>query len=325
LHVWGMCMDRCVLLVDAGYLFAQGGYATHGTKARHRLVLDPSRLISELKSMVEQHSGMALLRTYWYDGAQGGIPTAEHQRIARVPFVKLRMGRINNANQQKGVDALIYRDLMTLATERAVSEAYLLSGDDDLREGVIFAQDRGMRVSLIGISHKGKTNQSQELFYEVDDRMNLSQDILNNSLTLIPLQPSLLTLGNTIAPAALPGPVGVAEAAEPATLRGAPSIGREYGHEWWGSAKTETRASVLQAAPVIPKTLDVDLIRFAERDFGRSLRGEETTKRDVRRGFWEAIRIEDAASHTSQDDGEPNAAISADRAADSSSPGSTCA
>ena len=77
-----------------------------------------------------------VLRTYWYDGAKDGIPTTEQQRIAALANVKLRLGRLNTNNQQKGVDALIYRDLMTLASERAVTDAFLVSGDEDLREGV---------------------------------------------------------------------------------------------------------------------------------------------------------------------------------------------
>ncbi len=38
--------------------------------------------------------GLPLLRTYWYDGAKDGIPTADHQRIAALPNLKLRLGRI---------------------------------------------------------------------------------------------------------------------------------------------------------------------------------------------------------------------------------------
>ena len=68
-----------------------------------------------------------------------------------MPNVKLRLGRINAKNQQKGVDALIYRDLTTLARERAICDAFLLAGDEDLREGVKAAQDMGVRVTLIGI------------------------------------------------------------------------------------------------------------------------------------------------------------------------------
>ena len=41
---------------------------------------------------------------------------------------------------------------MTLARDRAIAEAFLLAGDEDLREGVKEAQDQGVRVTLIGVS-----------------------------------------------------------------------------------------------------------------------------------------------------------------------------
>jgi uncharacterized LabA/DUF88 family protein len=92
------------------------------------------------------------------------VPTTDQQIIAALPNVKLRLGRLNSRMEQKGVDALIYRDLMTLARERAVSDALLVSGDEDLREGVRSAQDMGVRVTLVGIDPSGKDfNQSRDL------------------------------------------------------------------------------------------------------------------------------------------------------------------
>lgn len=269
----GLAVDRCVLLVDAGYLFAQGGLAVCGTKARHELSLDASRIIGGLSDFVTSHAGLPLLRTYWYDGAQQGIPTAEHQRIAQVPYVKLRMGRINGTGQQKGVDALIYRDLMTLATERAATDAYLLSGDDDLREGVIYAQDRGMRVTLLGIANQRKTNQSQELRYEVDDRLIVNEALLKSVFSRVPQQPQLPLVADN-AP--------TAELTPSAT-------GSEYAREWLAQATDDARAALLEGRPTIPGTLDIDLLRSAERRLGRSLRGDDATKRKVRSGFWNAI------------------------------------
>ena len=85
---------------------------------------------------MEDHNGgrFTCLRTYWYDGATNAVPTPDHEQIGGLPYVKVRLGRLIRG-EQKGVDALIYRDLMTLARERAITCAYLLSGDEDLREG----------------------------------------------------------------------------------------------------------------------------------------------------------------------------------------------
>ena len=144
-------MDRCAVFVDAGYLYAEGGKLTgHGPSRRH-VRLDASGANQFLVDLAVTACRLPVLRTYWYDGARDGIPTAEHQAISDLPNVKLRLGRLNRRNQQKGVDALIYHDLMTLARERAISDAFLLSGDEDLREGVRAAQEIGVRVTLIGI------------------------------------------------------------------------------------------------------------------------------------------------------------------------------
>ena len=127
-------MDRCGIFIDAGYLFAAGGQLCGYGPARGDVELD-SLIASEFFAKLASEScGLPLLRTYWYDGAKDGIPTADHQRIAALPNLKLRLGRINARNQQKGVDALIYRDLTTLARERAISDAFLLTGDEDLRQ-----------------------------------------------------------------------------------------------------------------------------------------------------------------------------------------------
>jgi uncharacterized LabA/DUF88 family protein len=58
---------------------------------------------------------------------------------------------------------------MTLARERAIAEAFLLSGDEDLREGVTAAQDQGVRVTVVGIQPVSQHhNQSRELIQEAD-------------------------------------------------------------------------------------------------------------------------------------------------------------
>jgi hypothetical protein len=75
-----------------------------------------------------------MLRVYWYDGAPDAIPLSDHLAIAKLTNVKLRLGRLTRG-EQKGVDWLIIRDLMTLARERAIATALLVSGDEDLREG----------------------------------------------------------------------------------------------------------------------------------------------------------------------------------------------
>jgi hypothetical protein len=126
-------MDRCAIFVDAGYLFAAGGELCCGTRARRGLRLEAESFVNMLETAASDRSGLQVLRTYWYDGAKQGLATTSQQRIAALANVKLRLGRLNARGEQKGVDALIYRDLMTLGRERAIADAFLLSGDDGSR------------------------------------------------------------------------------------------------------------------------------------------------------------------------------------------------
>jgi uncharacterized LabA/DUF88 family protein len=89
-------------------------------------------------------------------------PTAQHLDIAYLPGVKLRLGRLTKG-KQKGVDSRIVRDLIILSEERAVAVAYLVGGDEDLREGVSEAQERGVRVVLVGVEPPSTQNLSPTL------------------------------------------------------------------------------------------------------------------------------------------------------------------
>lgn len=261
-------MDRCAVFVDAGYLFASGGLLCHNTRKRGDLALDEVKLLSWLRCTAQDHSKVEVLRTYWYDGARSGIPTESQRRIAARPGVKLRLGRVNGAGQQKGVDALIYRDLITLATERAITDAYLLSGDEDLREGVKAAQDRGVRVTLIGIPAPSGFNQSEELCWEVDDQLTLDKSDLSGFLTRI----------------AQPTP-----AADGQPRISASAAGAAFAATWLGSSDPAEVANLLDQRPRIPTPLDAELMHRAESEMQVSLRNDQDARREVRRGFWEAI------------------------------------
>ncbi len=78
-------------------------------------------------------------------------PTAEQQDLADSDDVKLRLGVIAYTGRQKGVDSLIVTDLIELARNHAITDALLLSGDEDVRIGVQIAQTYGVRVHLLGV------------------------------------------------------------------------------------------------------------------------------------------------------------------------------
>jgi uncharacterized LabA/DUF88 family protein len=75
--------------------------------------------------------------------------------LAHLDNVKVRLGFVNSVGEQKGVDSLIVTDMIALARNRAVSDAVLVSGDEDLRVGVQQAQEFGVRVHLVGIKPSG--------------------------------------------------------------------------------------------------------------------------------------------------------------------------
>ena len=266
-------MDRCAVFVDAGYLYAEGGKLVGLGSSRRDVWLDALRANEFLVDLADRACCLPVLRTYWYDGARDGVPTAEHQAISDLSNVKLRLGRLNRRNQQKGVDALIYHDLMTLARERAIRDAFLLSGDEDLREGVRAAQEIGVRVTLIGIqTPSGARNQSRDLAREADEVVMLAREDLSGFIAQAPE-----------AGKAPPASSGQSEAIASASA--------EYAEQWLDRADDEEIAALAAARPHIPRPLDADLLRAIEGRVGASLRGQDSLKRNARKAFWEQIRL----------------------------------
>ena len=123
-------------------------------------------LANELHVHVRTLSGVDLLRVYWYDGTSTG-PSSQHLTLAHLARVKVRLSFVNSVGEQKGVDSLIVTDMIALARNHAMSDAVLLSGDEDLRVGVQQAQEFGVRVHLLGI-RPSRGSQSLFLLQEAD-------------------------------------------------------------------------------------------------------------------------------------------------------------
>lgn len=169
-------MNRTAVFVDAGYFYAQGSALIHGSRVSRpsiHLNIDAAIQAITQRSLQRANNG-SLLRIYWYDGALRGGATLEQEAIARKDDVKLRLGFINSQGQQKGVDSLIVTDMIDLARNRAITDAVLLSGDEDVRIGVQIAQSFGVRVHLLGIA-PSRGSQSQQLIYEADTTDELSR------------------------------------------------------------------------------------------------------------------------------------------------------
>ena len=178
---------RSAVFVDAGYLYAQGsGLLATQTLSRVNVELDvPKAIDMMITTSATKTGGAPLLRIYWYDGLLRGELSPDQRDLANTDNVKLRLGIVNLAGQQKGVDSLIVTDLVELARNQAISDAILLSGDEDLRVGVQIAQSFGVRVHLIGIE-PGRGSQSIALLQEADTTTEWNKVDMSDLLTLKP-------------------------------------------------------------------------------------------------------------------------------------------
>ncbi len=179
-------MTRVAVFVDVGYLYAGGAVALTGSSySRERMELRQPETIAKLKATTEEvNKDASLLRIYWYDGLVRGRLSEEQEALAYTDSVKLRLGVVT-AGRQKGVDSMIVTDLIELARNRAISDAVLLSGDEDIRIGVQIAQSFGVRVHLIGIE-PSRENQSDLLIQEADTTREWSKDGIGEILSLRP-------------------------------------------------------------------------------------------------------------------------------------------
>ncbi|MFF3670128.1 NYN domain-containing protein [Microtetraspora malaysiensis] len=191
-------MDRCALFVDAGYLLADGALAAHGTRHRESVSWDYPGLLKLLTGLCTDRTGLPLLRCYWYEATVEGRRTTDHDALADLPGLKLRLARIR-PGRREGVDAQVHRDLMTLARNNAVCDAVVVSGDEDLAQVVSDAQDLGIRVTVIHVGVEGGWAVSRALRQECDDLIEVGGDQLRPYATLNADQAS--APGNGPAPA----------------------------------------------------------------------------------------------------------------------------
>src|ERR1700742_1796037 len=161
-------LARYAVMVDVGYIYAAAGELLLGTSSRRDFRVDAVPLISAISKHADELVRGELLRVYWYDAARDRVPTIDQRVIAQLPFVKLRLGNLNARGQQKGVDAQIRADMEALARHRAITDAVLVAGDEDMVPAVEAAQAYGVRVHLWGIDPPYGTNQAERLVWESD-------------------------------------------------------------------------------------------------------------------------------------------------------------
>ncbi|MFJ9805131.1 NYN domain-containing protein [Streptomyces wuyuanensis] len=172
-------VDRCVVLVDAGYLLGAAASLLAGEPARSRITVDHAALIQALRDRAEADTERPLLRIYWFDGAPDRVPQPEHRRLRVMPRVTVRLGALTRSDgrwAQKGVDAAMHAELTELARNRACSDVVLVTGDGDLLPGLMSAKEHGVAVHLWAVqAADGDYNQSEDLVAEADERRVLDR------------------------------------------------------------------------------------------------------------------------------------------------------
>jgi hypothetical protein len=176
-------VDRCALFVDAGYVLADGAMAVHGTRRRESVSWDYGGLLQLLASQAMERSRLPLLRCYWYETTVEGQRSDDHEALADLPGVKLRVAKMWPGRRE---GSEIQRDLTTLARNKAVSDAMVVSAEENLAQVISDVQDMGMRVTLLNIAVEGNATLSRALRQECDDIVEISSAHLRPYVELIP-------------------------------------------------------------------------------------------------------------------------------------------
>jgi uncharacterized LabA/DUF88 family protein len=276
-------MDRVAVFVDAGYLYAGGSTAISGaSKKRSELILDVPASVQYLIKQAEQISGLKLLRIYWYDGAISNRLSTDQQLLASSDNVKLRLGIVNTLGQQKGVDSKIVTDLSDLARNRAISEAVLVGGDEDLRIGMELAQQYGVRVHLLTIEG---SSCSPTLRQEADTHSTIARDIVRTFLSVaqalpapgFPLAAQTLPMAATTAATTGAIPTSAPMAATTViTATAFDEVVRSYLSAIAAPEQTALK-SAIEAGRTIPTEHDGRLLATARTRIGRQLENREKT------------------------------------------------
>ncbi|MEV7339675.1 NYN domain-containing protein [Streptomyces sp. NPDC093544] len=196
-------MDRCIVLVDAGYLLGAAASLLAGDSSRSRITVDHAALIQGLRERAESDTERPLLRIYWFDGAPDRVPQPEHRRLRVMPRVTVRLGALTRSDgrwAQKGVDAAMHAELTELARNRACSDVVLVTGDGDLLPGMMAAKEHGVAVHLWAVqAADGDYNQSEDLVAEADERRVLDRAWITKAVRA-------KELGGVCAPPPVPRP-----------------------------------------------------------------------------------------------------------------------
>ncbi len=249
------------------------------------------------------------------------MPTIDQRVIAQMPWVKLRLGNLNARGQQKGVDAQIRADMEALARHRAITDAVLVAGDEDMVPAVEAAQAFGVRVHLWGVEPPYGTNQAERLVWESDTVDVLERAFVEPYFSRQPVaeHPSPAAAGALARfsqvvsakpnPAQVFGdrhgdrhgerhgqksPVRQLSPAVAASSRLGPERERveeagEHVAQKWILTRGEDNIRDLLPGPILPPVIDKELLVDAEKELGQSLRAFQEAREWLRDAFWARV------------------------------------
>ena len=310
-------LSRYAIMVDVGYIYASAGELLFGATARKEYKVDADKLIQALTRHAEDQVRGELLRVYWYDAARDRVPTFDQRVIAQMPWVKLRLGNLNARGQQKGVDAQIRADMEALARHRAITDAILVAGDEDMVPAIEAAQAFGVRVHQWGVEPPYGTNQAERLVWESDTVEVLERSFIEPFFTrqLAP-EPTAAAGEAGAARVGQPLPAQSAQAPSPAQVFGDRHMSRpmsrplpithlppsrlgpdrerveeagEHVAQKWILTRGEDNIRDLLPGPILPPVIDKELLVDAEKELGLSLRSYQEAREWLRDAFWARV------------------------------------
>jgi uncharacterized LabA/DUF88 family protein len=302
-------LARYAVMVDVGYIYAAAGELLFGTSSRRDYRVDAVGLIQAVTKHADELFRGELLRVYWYDAARDRVPTIDQRVVAQMAWVKLRLGNLNARGQQKGVDANIRADMEALARHRAITDAVLIAGDEDMVPAVEAAQAYGVRVHLWGIEPPYGTNQAERLVWESDTVDVLDAAFLRPYFTRNPVveqpRPDIQTVPS---PAQLfgerhgtrPQPVLGRNSHVSSTgpmprlgpdRRNVEEAGEHVAHKWILTRGADNIRDLLPG-PILPPVIDKELLVEAEKELGQSLRPYQEAREWLRDAFWARVHRE---------------------------------
>jgi uncharacterized LabA/DUF88 family protein len=304
-------LARYAVMVDVGYIYAAAGELLFGTSSRRDFRVDAVGLISSITKYADESFRGELLRVYWYDAARDRVPTIDQRVVAQMAWVKLRLGNLNARGQQKGVDANIRADMEALARHRAITDAVLIAGDEDMVPAVEAAQAFGVRVHLWGIEPPYGTNQAERLVWESDTVDVLETGFLRPYFTRnpVPEQARPDPQAATPTPAQIFGerhnrttaPIPMVRGSHMSSTGPLPKLGPDRRHveeagehvaHKWILTRGQDNIRDLLPGPILPPVIDKELLVEAEKELGQSLRPYQEAREWLRDAFWARVHRE---------------------------------